>query len=164
VYAYNTRGWCNRPDTAYLDNAPPSARYTITCEYDAQGNRTKVRSDNPAAPTETLFEYKDGNCIKATYQAGTPLEYVYEYEYYLDQDNKLRTSHSENAYTRNTPNRNQLKKATITYKNEPTYRGFTDYSYEFNAEGFPVKITSAVSDNYGTMTYFHHEVREYACP
>jgi hypothetical protein len=166
TYTYNTRGvLATVVETSYIDNAPtPAQVITIACEYDAQGNRTKVSSDNPAAPIMTLFEYRDGNCIKATHQAGTAMESVYEYEYYLDQDNKMRTAHPENAYLRHTPNRNLLKRTTYAFKSSPTSRTFTDYSYEFNPEGFPVKILFAVSNTDGMTPYSSYEVREYACP
>ncbi len=166
VYHYNPKGLVTTVvETAYFNNSPtPGQVTTMTCAYDAQGNRTKVSSDSPTAPISTLYEYRDGNCIKATYQAGTPLEYVYEFDYYLDQDNKMRTAHPENGYIRHTPNRNLLRRATFTHRSDPNYRRFTDYSYEFNPQGFPVKIISVITDNYGTTPYSHDEVREYACP
>lgn len=164
TFQYNAKGQAFQYQGVVTSTDPtaPQGTYAYACEYDSQGNRTKVTiTSSSGAPSVYLYEYQDGNCTKATYRAGEASEFSIAYEYYLDRENKSRTSTSVSLL--NSPaNKNWVKKYTETYKSSPGSNTTVENTYEFNDKGFPVKNTAVSRFNNGSpftsVTTF-----EYAC-
>ncbi len=120
-----------------------------TFDYDSFGNRVKVSSYNGANTAIFLYEYKDGNCTRETFKAGTAQEYSRQYEYYLDQENKLRPSELvHGAVISPSPARHLVRKMTYNSAFSPGYFSTLEYSYQDNQEGLPVQTTVTYNDSY----------------
>lgn len=162
TFEYNAQGQVTKytkarpiPQEGYYSEAP----YVATCEYDAEGNRTKktITFSNGAPPQVTIFTYQNGNCIKSVSKAGSTFERIFKYEYYLDQENKTRPFDQTSvlAYQPGPMgNKNMLKKAITTDKENPEYINSTiQYTYEYNEKGFPTKnIIAYTSQHYSFTT------------
>jgi major membrane immunogen (membrane-anchored lipoprotein) len=161
---YNAKGQAFQYQGVVTSTDPtvPQGTYTYACEYDSQGNRTKVTiTGSSGAPSVYLYEYRDGNCTKATYRAGEANESSIAYEYYLDRENKSRTTTPLSLL--NAPaNKNWVKKYTETYKNSPGGSMTVENTYEFNNQGFPLKTTATARFNNGSPSVAISTF-EYAC-
>jgi hypothetical protein len=156
-FAYNEKGQVAKITTKYSESL---------CAYDASGNRTQVTETYTGTGEKRVntFAYKDGNCIKGVYP-GPYGQSTYEYEHYLDQANKMVPFERVNGYLMGqTPNRNMLRKTTLTEKtSNGTTVTSTQYAYEYNDKGFPVKTTLTFVNASGTTTT-RVDVSEYVCP
>lgn len=154
TFQYNDKSQVQHSTLTVASNNPAvgSGTYHYTCEYDTQGNRTKItKTGDGEAQRVDLFEYKDGNCIKATYRAGAPDESVTVFRYLHDRESKIQ--HEE--YTREifgpTPSKHALDSSTTTFKNFPGETVERVYAVQFNAQGFPIKIVHTTTTTYSSM-------------
>lgn len=134
VVAYNSQGKWTKITSSWPGEVDTDV---TTAVYDADGNRVKISTS-----TETYtFHYSDGNLIKSIY-TNKNSNATTTYEYYTDKQNKIGTfEEMSNLGIGGTPSKNMLKKELFTSSHSSTPT-ITHYSYEYNAEGFPTKITS----------------------
>ncbi len=136
-------------------------RFTYTQEYDSEGNRTKVsRLYGDSAAVVSLYEYKDGDCVKAITNMGSNFERVTEYEYYLDRENKKQAEQATIWGYGHSAEKHMLKKETATPKDESQSGYYNEYSYEYNDQGFVVK---SIIDPAGGEQYVTTIINEYVC-
>lgn len=161
---YNEKGQVSayQSTTSSTDPAIPQTTSYSSCEYDSQGNRTRITTQSGNdAPSVDLHEYKDGNCIKTTFRVGEAFEFSVAYEYHLDRENKARTLAHVGVFGPSA-SKNFVKRTTQTARNNPSSVFYTERSYEFNDKGFPVKTTVAVASNSG-ITSIIVDTHEYNC-
>ncbi|MDO1451199.1 hypothetical protein Q0590_33305 [Rhodocytophaga aerolata] len=146
------------------------SKIETTCEYDLEGNRTKnlqVTSNSTTYHTSTftsIFTYQDGNCIKAQFGQGAPSEFITEYEYYLDMENKQRSfsqSYYYSSLSSMTPSKNMMKKMTASFTQYPTSNYTIENSYQYNTEGFATTQTIVQKTQNGSATLT--TIAEYEC-
>ncbi len=105
-----------------------------------------------------LYEYKDGDCVKATNTSDSFGETIFLMEYYPGQENKNRED-ATLYLSGGVPSKHMLKKSAVT-SNDGS--GFTSaFTYEYNERGYPVKEQNTYSTVSNTsITTF---VNEYNC-
>jgi hypothetical protein len=140
TFVYNEKG---QMISFVMNSNDELSREEGTCAYDADGNRVKITTlETRNGYTFTVvraYEYKDGNLVKFYLDPGTFGERLFEYEYYLDRENKSRSFNQYPYLTSATPSRNMVRKVTST-SNDPDAAGsVSQYSYEYNDQGFVVK-------------------------
>jgi YD repeat-containing protein len=147
TYRYDAQG--QRTGWVAMENG----RHTeVTRELDAEGNCTTltwVTTDLNSGVSSTsrhVYQYQNGNLVSSISDAGTGAERRWTFEYYPGAENKLR-AHEEvvGAFpgVGATPSRNLVKTATSVRPNHPeTGPETSQYTYEYNAEGFPTRIIS----------------------
>jgi hypothetical protein len=139
TYEYDDQGrWTKNTVT----NVPADSYSTVVVpEYDAQGLIIKATETRKSGSTtyvkERTYEYRDGNVIR-TQTKDQDLIRTCQYEYYLDQENKLSEYERQTYYTFGigSPPKNMIKSYRIT-TNSPNHgieEGF--YTYEFTAQGY----------------------------
>lgn len=146
-----------------------NGRHTeITRELDAEGTctgLTSVATDLDRGVSSTAryaYEYQDGNLTGNTSDPGTVFERRYTYTYYPDRENKL-GAYEAVAGTLPGPSPSRNMRKTMTRLATADAGAETrHYTYAFNAEGFPTRITSVVS--YANATDTLTTVLEYDCP
>jgi hypothetical protein len=164
---YNDKGQVRKYQTVATSTNPSVVQTTFisTCEYDSQGNRTKVTTTSESGKASVnVFEYKDGNCSKATFRLGESNEFNNAYEYYLDRENNSRYySQIYSGIFNASTSRNLVKKSTETGKSDPSYISTTEYTSEYNDKGFPVKTTAVTSSNSHSGIFTAVTSNEFAC-
>ncbi len=161
-FAYNEKGQVVKLEDVMMNiQDGKETRRIYTQEYDSEGNRTRVnRLYGDSAAVVSLFEYRNGDCIKATLYIGTQYERVTEYEYYLDRVNKLQAEQTSVwGYSHSAP-KHMLRKETSTPKADPQLAYYLNYSYEYNDKGFAVKGAITPSGAQDNATTF---LDEYIC-
>lgn len=130
--------------------------YTAT--YDAEGNRIRLDAEYAGKPqSTTVFKYDNKNLVEAAVSiASTGKTSTIRYEYYPDQENKLRGVEDNlfffgiygDPVLHANLSQHMLKK--VVWPNSAP----SEFSYEYNSQGFPThrKAVNALS-----MTY------EYKC-
>lgn len=144
---YNQQGQWTK--ISYTDMGGGSKVENVS-EYDSFGNRTKItyKSDGKIVSTRN-YEYKDGNLMKESYDT----YWVYAYEYDTSKENKLKefealaSSTAFASYTSllPTPSKNMVSKK-MRLDSDGTIATTANYSYEYNVEGFPTKLTISGGD------------------
>jgi hypothetical protein len=167
TFEYNAKGQVLNYQTVATSTNPSVVQTTFIsiCEYDSQGNRTKVTTTSESGKASVnVFEYKDGNCTKATIRLGESNEFSNAYEYNLDRENKSRYySQIYSGIFNASTSRNLVKKSIETGKSDPTYISTTEYSSEYNDKGFPVKTTAITSSNSHSGIFTAIISNEFAC-
>lgn len=165
TFEYNSLGQVIK----YLANKPwredLSARRVSTCEYDAEGNRTKIRTTNEdgSAAFTTVYTYKDGNCIQGSTEPNTGSANPTQYQYDLTKENKLRNFHRtfDVIYLiEATPSKNVSAGNSRTYLNAE-YNSSVKRTYKYNADGLPAKVNETWVSSYNTILI--DNIMEYVC-
>jgi ribosomal protein S24E len=136
-----------------------------TCAYDADGNRVQITTvETRNGYTFTVvraYEYQDGNLIKFYLNPGTMSERLFEYEYYLDRENKSKSFSQYPYLTSATPSRHMVKKITGTSSEPGAASSVDQYSYEYNDQGFIVKDVHTYT--FGSTSSTISRTYEYNC-
>lgn len=136
VIEYNAQGKWSKFTERYTYSADQEA-YTLTAEYDSNGNRIKIYNEN-----ETItYEYAAGNMTKSVFtnkSGAITSTYTTTYEYYTDKENKLAAFEEIYDFGFETHSKNLLKKES-SISSSPTPPRTTSYTYEYNTNGFPTK-------------------------
>jgi hypothetical protein len=159
IYEYNSQGLATA--NACTSNINTNSTKG-TSEYDVAGNLAKsnfiqVQGDKIYTNVR-VYEYKDGNLIKAIDNPGSLTEMTSEYEYYLDQENKSKEDATQYMYG-GSPSRNMLKKGTTTSRDG--INTYQVYTYEYNEQGYPIK--ELVTYSLGYANGYQAYLNEYAC-
>ena len=136
-----------------------NGRHTeITRELDAAGTctgLTSVATDLNSGVSSTArfaYEYQDGNLVRHTSDPGTESERHYTYAYYPDRENKLGAYEAVTGTLPGpSPNRHMRKTRTRVATADAAAETW-HYTYAYNAEGFPTRITSVVTSANATDT------------
>lgn len=145
-----------------------NGRHTeITRQLDAAGTCTGLTSvvtdlhSGVSSTARYAYEYQDGNLTGNRSDPGTEFERRYTYAYYPDRENKLGAYEAvAGTLPGPSPSRNMLKTKTRVATAD-TGAETRHYTYAYNAEGFPTRITSVVSSTNATDTLT--TVLEYDC-
>jgi hypothetical protein len=118
-----------------------------------------------SSTSQNVYQYQNGNLVGSVIDVGTPAERQYTFDYYPDQENKLRDyEETVAAFPGNgpTPSRHLVKMATLADPNRHEMHTETrHYTYEYNAKGFPIHIHSVRTQAGTTST--SETVFEYNC-
>lgn len=166
TYRYNAQG--QMTGWVVMENG----RYTeVTRELDAEGNCTRLtvvdtdRNRGVSITSQHAYQFQDGNLVGSVTHAGTDAERHHTYQYYPDQENKLRSHHDlVGTFAEVGPgtSRNLVRTAASVGTKHPEADAHTrQYTYEYNAKGFPTRIHS-VSTHAG-ITSASDAVIEYDC-
>ncbi len=166
TYRYNAQG--QRTGWVVMENG----RYTeATRELDAEGNCTTLTwittdlNSGVSSTTRHVYQYQNGNLVGSITDVGTDAERQSTFDYYPDQENKLRAYEEIVAPFRGdgpSPSRNMIKTATsVATKNSEAATETRQYAYEYNAIGFPTRIHSV--HTYVGTTSASNTLFEYDC-
>jgi len=149
VIEYNAQGKWAKVSYSQLDNQNPSERIY---EYDpVSGYRTKVTVFKAGqAQTSYAFEYNNSNMVKlsVTEHQYNADPYTYLFEYDTTHENKLASSEEIvpfGYYTfgfgnNGTPSKNMIKQINwLTPEGKVEF--YTNYKYDYDANGYPTKLT-----------------------
>ena len=142
----------------YNQNSPQNV--TFNYEYNADGYLVKLTKDfSTNADLKYEFSYTNGDLTESKYFENGVYKHSIFYEYYLDKPEKTELTQFYSLSPQVTmlegkPNAHLTKTAHLVYANNT--QGWTyAYSYEFDAEGYPVKTLI----NYGNTsweTFFYY--------
>ncbi len=166
TYRYNAQGHVTA--RVVMENG----RHTeATRELDAEGNCIRlavVTTDLNTGVSLTRrhsYQYQAGNLVSSITDIGTDAERHHTYEYYPGQENKLGAYEALTGTLEGPepgPNRNLVKTARSVSPQNPAINPETrQYTYEYNAKGFPTRITTVRT--YAGTTTTSDAVYEYNC-
>ncbi len=149
-----------------------NGRYTeATRDLDAEGNCTRLTvvitdlNTGVSITSRHAYQYQEGNLASSITDIGTDAERHHTYEYYPGQENKLNTHPAWGDPLEGpgpSPSRNQLRTArSASPKNSGEDPDTRQYTYEYNAKGFPTRITTVRT--YAGTTTSSEAVYEYDC-
>ncbi len=166
TYRYNAQG--QMTGGLVMENG----HYTeVTRELDAEGNCTRLtvvdtdRNRGVSITSQHTYQYQDGNLVGSVTHVGTDAERRHTYGYYPDQENKLRPFHDlVGPFAEVSPgsSRNLVRTASSVGTKRPETDAQTrQYTYAFNAKGFPTRIHSVRT--HAGISSASDAVIEYAC-
>jgi hypothetical protein len=170
-FEYNTKGQIAKYVVVHVDTTNllgHQSTYSGICEYDAEGNRTKIIQTSPTStePYVCVFTYQGGNCIKAVYGQGLSYESSEEFEYDLNTEDKAQffnDSFVQYTILGHSVNKNIIKKIDAAYKQNSNQNATIGFSYEFNQKGFPTKYRVVFTATNVDYTSSSETVLEYNC-
>ncbi|CAN5920992.1 hypothetical protein BH24BAC1_BH24BAC1_20400 [soil metagenome] len=135
--------------------------FTSAASYNNQDQIIKYTSTTDRAGTITEnytidYVWENGNNTLYTYVSPTQRAVV-QYEFDLNQANMRRKDQEKTAFLSPSVafNRNMLKRVTnTTTTGTTTATTVSDYTYEYNEQGYPVRLTRTANTNSGTPSTF----------